>query len=652
MTRSIRSQLLLFTLILILVAVNLTAGIALYLQFSSLEESHIDFAEDLIDVYQRNLQEPLYAIETHRLTAQLQSLRTNQDIANVFVLDQEGVVLADGTDENLLQEEPYPPLAPILRQLSTAQDPFHVWNHNNNIAITYRINTTFGEFLGYLHLELGRDDIKEATHDMLWEFLLIESIVLIFAVIAALMLSSYFHRPLRQAVTTANAIASGNFQSTLKTPRQDEFGMLNDALDQMSLNIQQNLSELHETQQELEEIFRSMVDGVIVVSSDGTILKTNRKMETLAQFEAQSLSGKPLNTILPDLNPSDELGSISQQNRLINSAGESMTVQINGAQLDSRQRSSQASAVLMIHDLSDYLRAERQEQYAAFQAGIAEMGASVLHNIGNVITGMVGNLMRSRQILKVTEKLPEKLMAYAEKSSAIANNRNDAGVDELAERLLESSQVLEKTANAMTKIRSMSETSGTFEKLDHGIQHISDIISIQQSASRPVIHSTEFHLQSMVDDTLSLIEDRISKYKISQEITLAPEVDLVRLPRNPLIQLMLNLLKNSLEAITEEMSINRSDDGFIRLTTAAAENDFFTITVEDSGCGTDNSTLEQIFKTGFTTKSEGSGYGLHSAANFVHQLGGEITAKSDGLHQGMKITVLLPISTEENKKAF
>jgi len=197
------------------------------------------------------------------------------------------------------------------------------------------------------------------------------------------------------------------------------------------------------------------------------------------------------------------------------------------------------------------------------------------------------------------------------------------------------------------------------------IRYNANELEQKESSALPTNFSNEIALQSAVVDSLSFgsleVETGTSERdfrKATQALEIPKNIDAAQYLAIQNIYsatrriLMLNLLKNSLEAITEEMSINRSDDGFIRLTTAAAENDFFTITVEDSGCGTDNSTLEQIFKTGFTTKSEGSGYGLHSAANFVHQLGGEITAKSDGLHQGMKITVLLPISTEENKKAF
>ena len=58
------------------------------------------------------------------------------------------------------------------------------------------------------------------------------------------------------------------------------------------------------------------------------------------------------------------------------------------------------------------------------------------------------------------------------------------------------------------------------------------------------------------------------------------------------------------------------------------------IEVTDNGEGIAAANLETIFEHGFTTKSNGHGFGLHSAANSAVELGGRLTATSGGSGQG------------------
>ena len=51
---------------------------------------------------------------------------------------------------------------------------------------------------------------------------------------------------------------------------------------------------------------------------------------------------------------------------------------------------------------------------------------------------------------------------------------------------------------------------------------------------------------------------------------------------------------------------------------------------------------ERIFAHGFTTKKDGHGFGLHSGANAAHEMGGSLTAESEGLGRGATFTLELP----------
>jgi len=289
-------------------------------------------------------------------------------------------------------------------------------------------------------------------------------------------------------------------------------------------------------------------------------------------------------------------------------------------------------------------RAEKQEQYTAFQAGIAEMGASVLHNIGNVITGMSGQILSLRNKFERLAKLEIILERYAEKIEASQVER--------APLIAEMVKFLNGAKGVLAQARGNSGINrDELERMQNGIAHIGEIISIQRSAARPIINATEFNLDAMVDDTVNLIKDRFNKSKVLFEYHDELKSSSLYLPRNPLIQMLLNLLKNSLEAILEEMERGTIKQGKIKLTAKDVSKTEFMIVVEDNGCGASAENLKKMFYVGFTTKQKGSGYGLHSASNFIHSLGGEINTDSQGVGKGLKIEITLPYRANKQELA-
>jgi signal transduction histidine kinase len=71
-------------------------------------------------------------------------------------------------------------------------------------------------------------------------------------------------------------------------------------------------------------------------------------------------------------------------------------------------------------------------------------------------------------------------------------------------------------------------------------------------------------------------------------------------------------------------------------------NDTVKISVIDNGIGIPQENLTRIFEHGFTTRKEGHGFGLHNGALAARELGGALTAHSDGLGKGATFTLALP----------
>jgi signal transduction histidine kinase len=69
--------------------------------------------------------------------------------------------------------------------------------------------------------------------------------------------------------------------------------------------------------------------------------------------------------------------------------------------------------------------------------------------------------------------------------------------------------------------------------------------------------------------------------------------------------------------------------------------------VADNGIGIPPENLTLIFNHGFTTRKEGHGFGLHSGGNAAKEMGGSLTAFSEGIGHGATFTLELPLQKQK-----
>jgi signal transduction histidine kinase len=77
-------------------------------------------------------------------------------------------------------------------------------------------------------------------------------------------------------------------------------------------------------------------------------------------------------------------------------------------------------------------------------------------------------------------------------------------------------------------------------------------------------------------------------------------------------------------------------------------NNHFQIAVRDNGVGIPAQSLARIFAHGFTTKTGGHGFGLHSGALAAMEMGGTLQVHSEGVGQGATFTLDLPLKPGAN----
>ena len=137
-------------------------------------------------------------------------------------------------------------------------------------------------------------------------------------------------------------------------------------------------------------------------------------------------------------------------------------------------------------------------------------------------------------------------------------------------------------------------------------------------------------------DAELLLSNSIYRHEIELKLDFE-ELPMLMIERQRVLQVVVNLLKNAKDALTSRPMENR------KLTVKAArQNKWLIIEVTDNGEGIASIDLTKIFSHGFTTKRQGHGFGLHSCANSIQEMGGELTAKSDGLGLGATFTIKIP----------
>ena len=293
-----------------------------------------------------------------------------------------------------------------------------------------------------------------------------------------------------------------------------------------------------------------------------------------------------------------------------------------------------------IEDASLRLRFEENELLAAFQAGVAELSSSLLHNIGNVIMGLSH---RAEQIGESSSELHE--------TGAILSNIENL-VQRKTERGMSPQQVLDELISVVgevgNKLKDLSNERFTQDanRIKHGIGHIAEIIKIQQQAAHPTITTTIFKIEDLLRDAVAIQAEGLEKYAVQVDIQTNHDLGEIELPHSQLLQVMINLIKNSREAVTTRW---KEAGGNIRIVVTPQENAWLEIRVTDNGCGISNEKIERIFKYGFSTKKRSSGFGLFSVQNFIESLQGTITVNSEGENKGAEFILRLPLKASRNE---
>ena len=148
------------------------------------------------------------------------------------------------------------------------------------------------------------------------------------------------------------------------------------------------------------------------------------------------------------------------------------------------------------------------------------------------------------------------------------------------------------------------------------------------------INKEEMDINVLIEEVITNSNTLLKKNNVKVETDIKSEEIIVNADYNRLKQVLVNILKNSLEAkkVKDKMLIN------IKVTNSTNE---VKIVIKDNGIGMDKKTLNKINKMFFTTKSKGTGLGVPLSKEIIELHSGTIKYRSIP-NKGTTVSITLP----------
>lgn len=156
-----------------------------------------------------------------------------------------------------------------------------------------------------------------------------------------------------------------------------------------------------------------------------------------------------------------------------------------------------------------------------------------------------------------------------------------------------------------TTAESIADAHQAITTVARRAQHLLGFVEAYRRIATPIkIQPSDIPLQSLFREICQLFSAQANKKNTNLAWQVAPTNLTLRADRAQIEQALINLVKNSLEAM------DNSRAGEIQLHAYIGTDGNLTIDVADNGCGIPSDKTEQIFVPFYTSKREGSGIGL------------------------------------------
>jgi PAS domain S-box-containing protein len=342
-----------------------------------------------------------------------------------------------------------------------------------------------------------------------------------------------------------------------------------------------------------ETLIENMADGVIFINPDGRVAFCNSAAERIRNVKREDIVGKTvfeyhpshlaktLNNILDEFK-SGKKGSFQQKMRANDDYSYNTYTPVFS------KEGKFLGVMLLSQDLTERMRLEYALIKAERLATIGKMSARVAHEIKNPLSSISLNI----------ELLHDELKCY------------DGATTKEALNLL---------ASIMAEVDRLTGISEEY----------------LQFARLPNLPLKARAVNAILIELTGFLREEISKDNIILAEYYEKDLPLVAIDENQMKQALLNIFKNSFEAMP--------NGGKLSVSTERGRNGTIEVHITDTGIGIDEEKLEKIFDPFYTTKNSGTGLGLAISQQIILEHGGEIGCQSAPGY-GTTFTIQLPIA--------
>ena len=377
----------------------------------------------------------------------------------------------------------------------------------------------------------------------------------------------------------------------------------------------------------LRSILETVPDAMIVIDERGRILSFSAAAERMFGFTEDEVLGENVSMLMPSPDRERHDGYLQRYMR----TGERRIIGI-GRVLTARHRDGATFPIELsvgearigddrvftgfIRDLTERQEAELRvhdlQSVLAHVQRVSEMGTlatSLAHELNQPLTAIANYVETARDML---EKNAENISTVRQSldRSAAATAENSSSLDDLLD---ENAETIAIVREALEECASQSVRAGQI------VRRLRDFISRGESDRR--IES----LQRLITEASALALVGAGDQNVEVDVRLDPATDRVLVDRIQIQQVLLNLIRNAIEAMADSpvrrlmIYSEREAGGLVR------------ITVADSGPGLTEEVGRRLFEPFQTTKESGMGLGLSISATIIAAHGGRIWAEPSKL---------------------
>ncbi len=343
----------------------------------------------------------------------------------------------------------------------------------------------------------------------------------------------------------------------------------------------------------LRSILETIPDAMIVIDEAGTMRDFSQAAERLFGWTPEEVAGKNVSMLMPEPYRTAHDGYLQRYYR----TGERRIIGIGRVVVGERKDGSTFPMELAVGEVP-----------------VTE---------GRFFTGFIRDLTERQHTETRLQELQSELVhvsrltALGEMASALAHELNQP-LSAIANYLKGSKMLLDRAVVPHERVAEAVDRAAN-EALRAGeiIRRLRDFVARGETERRIE------NLPKLIEEASALALVGVKEHGVRVRFDFDPQVDLVLADKVQIQQVVLNLIRNAVDAMLE------SDQRNLTVTVVPSDNDMALISVADTGPGVSEDVVDQLFQPFITTKRSGMGVGLSISRTIVEAHGGRIWVEAN-----------------------